>query len=212
MLPRTGALPVITVLTSNDRQSIRAAMRRQRQAVPLALRSDAAHAVLRQLRSARMFAPGLRVAFYLPIDGELDPMPAARYAAKIGCRLYLPKVLDMRTRRMEFVEYRFNRSRGPGNDSVARVNSRCRINPRLLDIALVPLVAFDMHGHRLGFGAGFYDRKFAFLRRGYRKRPKLIGIGYEFQQITRIIPSHWDVQLDAVATERGLIRCRRKLT
>lgn len=167
---------------------------------------------MRHLRRARIFARGIRIAVYSPIDGELDPSPAARYAARIGCRLYVPRILDLRRRRMEFVELRFGCGIGGAKQLVARATMQRRIDPRSLDVVLVPLVAFDLLGHRLGFGAGFYDRKFAFLRRAYRTRPLLIGIGYEFQRVDHLVPSPWDVSLHAVTTERGMKRCRRILT
>jgi len=155
-----------------------------------------------------VFAPGYRIAFYLPIDGELDPTPAARYAAGIDCRLYLPKIVDMRARRMKFVECRI-RDNHRVHKKLGTTLSQRGLDPRTLDVVLLPLVAFDMHGRRLGFGAGFYDRKFAFLRRGLRQRPLLIGIGYEFQRVASLSPSPWDVSLHAVVTERGFTRCRR---
>jgi 5-formyltetrahydrofolate cyclo-ligase len=72
----------------------------------------------------------------------------------------------------------------------------------------MPVVAFDAHGWRLGFGAGFYDRKFGFLRHGFRRKPVLVGVGYEFQRLACQNPRPWDVLLDYVLTERGLQRCR----
>jgi 5-formyltetrahydrofolate cyclo-ligase len=75
-------------------------------------------------------------------------------------------------------------------------------------VVLLPLVAFDMHGWRLGFGAGFYDRKLSFLRRKFCRKPLLIGVGYEFQRVPPQTPGAWDVLLDAVVTERGFQRCR----
>jgi len=74
-----------------------------------------------------------------------------------------------------------------------------------LDIVFVPLVAFDRAGHRLGMGAGFYDRCFGRLRRRTRwRRPKLVGLACEFQLVAGIEARPWDVRLDAVATDKGL--------
>jgi 5-formyltetrahydrofolate cyclo-ligase len=72
----------------------------------------------------------------------------------------------------------------------------------------VPLLGFDRHGHRLGFGGGYYDRSFAFLRDLERpSKPLLVGIGYASQEIDSLAPEDWDVRLDYVATERELIDC-----
>jgi len=73
---------------------------------------------------------------------------------------------------------------------------------------LVPLVAFDDAGNRLGMGAGYYDRSFAF-RRAAPSPPLLVGVGYEFQRVPALAAQPWDVPLDAVLTERGLQRFPR---
>jgi 5-formyltetrahydrofolate cyclo-ligase len=79
---------------------------------------------------------------------------------------------------------------------------------RWLDLVFVPLVAFDATGTRLGLGAGFYDRALAWrhLRRSWRG-PRLIGLAYSFQQVPAIAQQPHDVHLDAVVTDRGVIRC-----
>jgi len=112
---------------------------------------------------------------------------------------------------MDFIELPTQGGRTLNRFSIAEPhrNLHRRIDPRLLDVVLVPLVAFDMHGWRLGFGAGFYDRKFAFLRARAERKPLLIGVGYEFQRVPPQTPGSWDVLLPAVVTERGIYRCRK---
>jgi 5-formyltetrahydrofolate cyclo-ligase len=148
----------------------------------------------------RLFAKGRRIAVYNAIDGEIDLSPVIEAAQRAHCALYEPRIVDMRTRKMEFVAL----ARRVGKFSA--VTNR-RIDPRDLDVVLVPLVAFDLRGWRLGFGAGFYDRKFAFLRRGFRIRPLLIGVGYEFQRMPPQQLQSWDVALRAVVTEQRWYRC-----
>jgi 5-formyltetrahydrofolate cyclo-ligase len=70
---------------------------------------------------------------------------------------------------------------------------------------IVPLVGFDARGHRLGMGAGLYDRQFAFLRhRRAWRRPLLVGVAFEAQKVPRLAESAHDVQLDGVVTECGV--------
>ena len=69
-----------------------------------------------------------------------------------------------------------------------------------LDAPLIPLVAFDQTGNRLGMGGGFYDRLLAGLAHRPR-RPLLIGIGYRFQQVECIPVEPWDMPLDKVITD-----------
>ena len=75
-----------------------------------------------------------------------------------------------------------------------------------LDIILLPLVAYDLHGHRIGMGGGFYDRTLAFTRScPYDQRPELIGLAHEFQYDDKIEPAPWDINLDSLATEKRMI-------
>jgi 5-formyltetrahydrofolate cyclo-ligase len=83
-----------------------------------------------------------------------------------------------------------------------------RLSAHQLDLVFVPLVGFDAKGERLGMGAGYYDRAFAFLRRRHHWiHPRLIGLAYSFQQVPHIEGASHDVRLNAVVTEKGLIKC-----
>jgi 5-formyltetrahydrofolate cyclo-ligase len=72
---------------------------------------------------------------------------------------------------------------------------------------LLPLVAFDPQGGRLGMGGGYYDRTFAFLngQKGGQK-PKLIGLAHHFQQIPKLPIESWDVPLNAIVTDEQVIQ------
>ena len=97
---------------------------------------------------------------------------------------------------------RRNRSRYPRT----RVALTECLQAEELDLVLVPLVAFDSTGTRLGMGGGFYDRSFAFPRGANEmgRRPHPLGLGYEFQAVAELVRQPWDVPLDAVVTERAL--------
>jgi len=186
-------------------------MRQRRNAVPIAMRSAAARQVARHLLTRGLLSFGQRVAIYAPFDGEIDLAPLLLGAQHLRLRLFMPRIVNMRLRTMEFVELPYLNCasrhvraldwlRGPQS------NLHRRIDPRKLDVILIPIVAFDTSGWRLGFGAGFYDRKLAFKRRSFVPKPCLIGIGYDFQRVAPQPPSPWDVPLDAVVTDRSVYR------
>jgi 5-formyltetrahydrofolate cyclo-ligase len=77
-------------------------------------------------------------------------------------------------------------------------------------VLFVPLVAFDAQGNRLGMGGGYYDSSLAYLRmrRTFRK-PKLIGVAYDFQRVAALPCEPWDVPLDAVLTDRALYQFKK---
>ena len=77
--------------------------------------------------------------------------------------------------------------------------AEARLPGHRLDLVIVPLVAWDNGGHRLGMGGGFYDRTFA-----QSPRPPLWGLAYDGQRVAALPRAPWDVALDAVVTESGL--------
>ena len=80
------------------------------------------------------------------------------------------------------------------------------VTPHDLDLVLIPVVVADELGNRVGHGAGFYDRTFAHDRGAGRARPLLIGLCHAFQVVPRLEARSWDVPLDLVVTEVGLVR------
>ena len=176
--------------------------------MPRAERAAAERAIAARLRRLGCARPGLRVAAYLAMPGEASLADFLAAASATGTRLWVPRIASRRRRTLEFVELAPGASLRRGAYGIAEP-AGCGRPVRIgnLDVVLVPLVAFDRAGHRLGMGAGYYDRALAARRdrgRAYR-RPKLVGIAYACQEVDSIEPRPWDVALDAVVTERELI-------
>ena len=84
------------------------------------------------------------------------------------------------------------------------------IGARWLDLVLVPTVAFDARGARLGMGAGYYDRALEFRRRlAHWRGPRIVGLAFDCQQVARIPLGPHDIPLDAIVTESGVRRFPR---
>ena len=78
------------------------------------------------------------------------------------------------------------------------------IAPRVLDVVITPVVAFDDAGHRVGMGGGYFDRTFSFLKgRKHLFHPKLIGVAFACQQVDEITPNPWDIRLFDTICETG---------
>ncbi|MCX8293000.1 5-formyltetrahydrofolate cyclo-ligase [Phyllobacterium sp. 0TCS1.6A] len=146
-------------------------------------------------------APGEIVSGFWPIRSEVDLRPLLHALAQRGARLCLPAIIDKQT--IVFREHRddaamvetgFGTS-GPAEDAPV-------LDPQLM---LVPLAAFDARGHRIGYGAGYYDRAIAALRRK-GARPRLVGIAFDCQQVATVPDEPHDVPLAAILTESGLRR------
>jgi 5-formyltetrahydrofolate cyclo-ligase len=143
--------------------------------------------------------PGQVVSGFWPIRSEVDVRPLLFALRERGARLALPVVIDRATitfrelvRGAALVDTGFGTA---GPDESAAI-----LDP---DIMLVPLAAFDRRGHRIGYGAGHYDRAIARLHEKDMK-PRLIGVAFDCQEVP-LVPNQWhDVMLSDMLTESGL--------
>jgi len=151
---------------------------------------------------AASFAPpsGSVVAGYWPMRDELDPRPTLSELSARGCRIALPMVVGkgepLLFRAWDGDEPLQDGPYGtmqPGDDADV-------LEPLLL---LVPMLAFDRAGRRLGYGGGFYDRTLAALRG--RFAVQAIGIAYAEQEVEAVPAGPEDARLDGVVTERAFI-------
>jgi 5-formyltetrahydrofolate cyclo-ligase len=189
------------------RARLRKQLRAQRRAVTPAERTRAAKLVARNIDRKLGLRAGDRVALYCSLGDELDSAPLFTLARRRGWHIYLPRIERARLgRKMRFVEAgghaRKNRL------GIIEPQTSRTLGARWLDLVLVPLVGFDVHGMRLGMGAGFYDRAFAYRRwRRTWRGPRLVGVAYAFQQLPQIVAAAHDVRLDAIVTEKEVFMC-----
>ena len=139
---------------------------------------------------------GVVIAGYSPIRSEIDPAPLMRRLASQGARLALPVI----TARGQCLRFRVwspddRLLRGPLG-ILEPSPARAEINP---DIVLVPVAAFDKAGHRIGYGAGHYDRTLAQLRKS--RSITAIGLAFGAQQVDVVPALQHDVALDYVLTD-----------
>lgn len=154
-------------------------------------------------RGAAFFAAmeASAVAGYFPIRDELDPLPLLACLHKFGWRTGLPVVRPGPN--LIFREW----SPGlPLERGRFKLKQPLDVSPQLLpSILLVPLLAFDRKGNRLGYGAGYYD---AALRRLRRDGPvTAIGIGFDEQEFSQIPREPQDEPMDMILTPSRLIAC-----
>ncbi len=195
----------------NSRANLRREMRTRRRGLTDAQRTQLSEYTAACFRRHRLFHHARRVAAYLPNDGELDPMPLMALAWAMGKQVYLPVLSHLRSDHLLFVPYAPGDALRENRFGIPEpvVSLRHMVDLKALDLVLMPLVAFDGQGNRLGMGGGFYDRSFAFLRsRRHWLKPHLVGMAYDFQRVDCLQHQPWDVPLQGVVTEKGFVAAR----
>jgi 5-formyltetrahydrofolate cyclo-ligase len=202
---------------SELKSELRKTLMARRRAIDPAQRTAATRRAMRQIERLPQFKHGSRVAIYQAFGSELDPRRLILSAQRRGVKLYVPKVIDLRRRRMLFVpidprdshrghagRLKF-RPRTPTPTALGGTHHCAAVSARWLDMIVIPIVGIDSVGRRLGMGAGFFDRVLAYrrLRRCWRG-PLLVGIGFDCQRAASIGAESWDARLDALVTEFGI--------
>jgi len=185
-----------------DQGVFRAALRREKLAARLAI-DPAAHAALsanleQHLAALLLPLAPQTLAFCAPVRGEFDARPLASRLLERGWRAAMP-VVTVINAPMNFHAWTPSSAMGADRYSIPIPADGAAVIP---DIVLLPLLAFDAQGFRLGYGGGYFDRTLAVMV----PRPQAIGVGFELGKVPDIRPQSHDIRLDAVVTERGVLR------
>jgi 5-formyltetrahydrofolate cyclo-ligase len=212
MLSSQPPLEPLPANTDADRDRLRVWMRARRKRVTVDEQAAAAQGFASVIVRHRLLRPGMRIAVYHARGREADLSQVIAIARRRGCTLYLPTIIRRRTGAMDFVRFESHTRLRRNAFGIREPDPTAtqRIALRHLDLVLVPLLAVDAQGWRLGSGGGFYDRRLHRLRMQRRwRRPRLIGVAYEFQRVAHVSHEPWDVPLDAVITEADLYPAQR---
>lgn len=175
-----------------SRAALRKLMKAKRSALSLQHQQQAAENLLiSALPLLEKYRPKI-VAFYLPFNGEISPLPLMEYCLAQGIKCVLPVLHPFSSHYLQFVEY---------VDENALVLNHFGIQePKLdvtkvvpyteIDLLFTPLVACDKQNNRLGMGGGFYDRTLA-----YMPNTITVGLAYQCQQVEQLPTESWDMPL-----------------
>jgi 5-formyltetrahydrofolate cyclo-ligase len=174
----------------------------RRDALAPELRHAAAEAI-----AARPFLlpilPGMIVSGFMPLKSEINPLPLMQKLAEAGARLALPAIAG-RGNPLVMRAWEFGGPLDRGQWGIREPKPEApEVAP---DIMLVPLLAFDRRGHRIGYGAGYYDMT---INRVRGLKPVIaIGVAFAAQEVPEVPVSPRDERLDLVLTEREVIEPR----
>ncbi|MDE0680706.1 MAG: 5-formyltetrahydrofolate cyclo-ligase [Gammaproteobacteria bacterium] len=188
---------------------MRSPLRKARANLSASQRDEAAENCAQLARTLPALQHARCIAAYMAHRGEMSCEPIIEWALGRGVDVQLPVVVG---RHMRFAPYDPGQALTPNRWGILEPEWRPRswVSARRPNVVLVPLVAFDSDGNRLGQGGGYYDRAFAFRNTAKNwRRPLLVGLGYDFQQVGQLDAKATDVPVDAVITERQIHEFRR---
>ncbi|MEQ8354693.1 MAG: 5-formyltetrahydrofolate cyclo-ligase [Kiloniellaceae bacterium] len=169
-------------------------------AVAAAGQSGAGLALCRHFLARVPLPAGAVVSGYWPLGDEIDPRPLMEALSGRGHALALP-VIRAAGEPLDFRAWRPGDALEAAGFGTRQPRAQAaELRPRIL---LVPLLAFDAAGYRLGYGGGFYDRSLALLRR--LGDTLAVGLAFSAQQVARVPREATDEPLDLVVTERGAV-------
>jgi 5-formyltetrahydrofolate cyclo-ligase len=183
-----------------EKHAIRSSARAVRNAVTAEQRARDAETIARHGLAFLPRTPGI-VAAYHPVRGELDCMPLLRRLVGDGWTLALPVIVGAAP--LAFREWHFGASLDPG---LFGIPAPLAGRPAVPEVLLVPLLAFDRRGYRLGYGGGHYDRTLAALRG--EGGAVAIGLAFDAQEVARVPVCPYDEPLDWILTPSGALSAK----
>ncbi len=187
-----------------EKARLRQQMRAARRLIGRSAHARASSEVLVHALSTDLFASGRHVAAYCATGCELSLKPLLDLMLARGVFVYLPKVVRRQSGEMQFLRYHGQAHLEPAHFGILAPISKSEdaIAAAELDLILLPLLAFDARGYRLGQGGGYYDR---YLQALGKTKPLRVGFAFHFQAVEQLPTESFDEKLHAAITECGVV-------
>ncbi len=195
----------------DDKKILRTQMLKQRKAMSAAVIKQASLAIQEYVLQSSLWQKARTVGLYMAMEDEVQTDVLVECAWQEEKKLYLPLCRKEAYGEMDFVHCTGPEDMSAGSFGIVeptvmaaqRVGAVLQLkegNPKL-DILLVPGVAFDAKGYRVGFGGGYYDR---FLQDILKHGTLCIGVAFSWQMVLNMTHDAWDIPMHAIVTEKGL--------
>jgi 5-formyltetrahydrofolate cyclo-ligase len=187
-------------LNPADKDTLRRMARAARMETPVEDRRRMAQKLSDNFISNVVLPPAAIVAGYHPVRAEMDVMPLLSALLARGQTIALP-VIEERNKPLLFRTWDENTRLKEGHFTIPEPDAAFS-RVVMPDVLIVPMLAFDADGNRLGYGAGHYDRTLAVMK----KKPLLIGVAYAFSQAEAVPADPHDIKMDIIVTDSGFYR------
>lgn len=189
----------------NEKKALRKEILTKRKNLDTAEKENIDEKILDRFFESKYYKEAKKVFIYISYDSEIDTIKIIDKAFKDGKKIYVPRT-EFESRVMDAVEITSfdNLIKSSYGILEPSINTPY-INPNELDLIVVPGVAFDRKGGRMGYGAGFYDRYFKKINKDNIERITKLALAYDFQVLEEVPMSAQDVPVDYIITEKEFI-------
>lgn len=189
-----------------DKSELRKDISEKRELLDETIVKNASETILTTLQSLSDIKTSKAILSYMPKGNEVDIKPLNQWILDQGKILCLPRVISQTEMEVRVITNVNNGLKKSSYCIFEPTDSHELIDIGNIDLILVPGVAFDKSGNRMGHGKGYYDR---FLAR-CKDSTTFIGIAYSFQVFDTILSDQYDVKMDRIITEKYTIESNRK--
>ncbi|AHG60364.1 5-formyltetrahydrofolate cyclo-ligase [Buchnera aphidicola] len=182
-----------------NRKNIRKYMRFMRQSLTITQKYNESIKISKVACNCSFIYNAKNIAVFLPFDGEINTYPFIKKLWLNKKKVFLPVINSIKNKKLSFVRFSSYSIlyRNQYNIFEPFFSAKDIISISNLDVVIVPLVAFDKQGSRLGMGGGFYD---VCLKDWKKEKFFPIGFSYDFQLVNNIPQQHWDISLPIILT------------
>ncbi|MFQ5941633.1 MAG: 5-formyltetrahydrofolate cyclo-ligase [Nitrososphaerales archaeon] len=183
----------------SSRDALRQAMLKIRNSLPLEILDKMSDVIQMKITGMSEFAEAITVAAYHSIGSEVRTSKISNRVLQMNKRLAIPKVIDETSMIFALVKD-LNEDLHVGKYNIMAPKDHCELLEKV-DLVLIPGIVWDVSGHRLGYGQGYYDRFLSKLQ------PTSIGLAYDFQVVEEIPPVTNDFCVNMIVTDKRTIDC-----
>jgi len=190
---------------SSDKKTLRHEILLKRDSIPLRIKKEKDPAIGERIITLPEFTNAKTILFYASFRSEADTTELIKIALSKGKRITLPKV-DKNNMQLLLYEIKDIHELAPGYMGILEPSVSAERLTRFEDINLViiPGAGFDIHGNRLGYGAGYYDK----LLSGMKNKIPVVALAYEEQIVEKIPAESHDVKVDKIVTDKRIIEAK----
>lgn len=189
----------------NEKKVLRKEILEKRNNIDLFKKEEMDKKILNQFYEGKYYKEAEKIFIYISYDSEINTKIIINKALKDNKKIYVPRT-EFKTRRMDAVEIASLDNLIESNYGILEPAIDVpHIDPNELNLIVVPGVAFDRNGGRMGYGAGFYDRYFKKINKENMNKIVKLALAYEIQMLDKIPMNAQDVPVDFIITENEFI-------